>query len=259
MTPVESPETFAAQASGTFRDGAFKPSRAHGTLPDKGIRRRHAASAVATNGGDVPPAPNRNTYPMMTSIPLICRFTLMLASPVVLTQCAYDPVTRANASQASAGEISRDARAALDDLYAKEPGARRLGRSAAGVLVFPKITKGGLMVGAEAGNGVLFGRDGQARGYYQSAGASYGLQAGVQQFGYALFLMSPSDVSNLDRAAGWEAGSSPDFVVVDRGKSATLTSRTVDRGTYAYVFSQKGLMAGVSFKGTKVTRIQPGQ
>jgi len=123
--------------------------------------------------------------------------------------------------------------------------------------VFPNVTKGGLMVGAEAGNGVLFGRDGQASGYYQTAGASYGLQAGVQQFGYALFLMSPSDVANVDRAAGWEVGSSPDFVVVDRGKSATLTSRTVDRGAYAYVFSQKGLMAGVSFKGTKVTRIDP--
>jgi lipid-binding SYLF domain-containing protein len=194
---------------------------------------------------------------MNTSIPLICRFSLMLAALALLTQCAYDPVTRANASQASASEISRDARAALDDLYAKEPGARRLARSAAGILVFPNVTKGGLMVGAEAGNGVLFGRDGQASGYYQTAGASYGLQAGVQQFGYALFLMSPSDVANVDRAAGWEVGSSPDFVVVDRGKSATLTSRTVDRGTYAYVFSQKGLMAGVSFKGTKVTRIDP--
>jgi lipid-binding SYLF domain-containing protein len=194
---------------------------------------------------------------MNTSIPLICRFTLMLAAPALLTQCAYDPMTRANASQAISSDISRDARAALDDLYAKEPGARRLARSAAGILVFPNVRKGGLMVGVEAGNGVLFARNGEAMGYYQTAGASYGLQAGVQQFGYALFLMSPSDVANLDRAAGWEVGSSPDFVVVDRGKSATLTSRTVDRGTYAYVFSQKGLMAGVSFKGTKVTRIDP--
>jgi lipid-binding SYLF domain-containing protein len=196
---------------------------------------------------------------MTTHLPTICRLALILAAPAFLTQCAYDPVTRTNASQASGSGISSSARAALEDLYAKEPGARRLGRSAAGVLVFPHITKGGLMVGAEAGNGVLFGRDGQARSYYQTAGASYGLQAGLQQYGYALFLMSPSDVANLDRAAGWEVGSSPDFVVVDRGKSATLTSRTVDRGTYAYVFSQKGLMAGVSFKGTKVTRIEPGR
>ena len=214
---------------------------------------------MATNdeGRDAGAQNQLNT--MNHSIPIICRLALILATPAMLTQCAYDPVTRANASQVSRGEISSQARAGLEDLYAKEPGARRLGRSAAGILVFPHITKGGLMVGAEAGNGVLFDRNGGIRGYYQTAGASYGLQAGVQQFGYALFLMNPSDVANLNQAAGWEVGSSPDFVVVDRGKSATLTSRTADRGTYAYVFSQKGLMAGVSFKGTKVTRIEPGR
>jgi lipid-binding SYLF domain-containing protein len=199
------------------------------------------------------------THKMTTSIPTICRLALYIAAPAMLSQCAYDPVTRANAAQASRGDIASDARAALNDLYNKEPGALRLSRSAAGILVFPHITKGGLMVGAEAGNGVLFGRDGSVQGYYQSAGASYGLQAGVQQYGYALFLMSGSEVAQLNQAAGWEVGSSPDVVVVDRGKSATLTTRTRDRGTYAYVFSQKGLMAGISFKGTKITRIRPGR
>jgi lipid-binding SYLF domain-containing protein len=234
------------------------PNGSRGTPPDReGSAGVAALAAVATNDRHAMPA-NPSTIPMKTPIPTVCRLALTLAATALITQCAHDPVTQANASQASAREISGDARAALQDLYAKEPAARRLGRSAAGVLIFPHITKGGLIVGAEAGNGVLLGRNSEARGYYQSAGASYGMQAGVQQYGYALFLMSAADVANLDRAAGWEVGSSPDFVVVDRGKSATLTSRTLDRGTYAYVFNQKGLMAGVSFKGTKITRIQPG-
>jgi len=84
------------------------------------------------------------------------------------------------------------------------------------------------------------------------------LQAGVQKYGYVLFLMNSSEVAHLNRAAGWEVGSSPSLVVVDRGIAATVTSRTVDSGVYAYVFNQKGLMAGLSFKGTKITRIQPG-
>ncbi|MCW1925287.1 YSC84-related protein [Luteolibacter arcticus] len=196
---------------------------------------------------------------MNTTIPLFCRVALALAAPAFLTQCAYEPVTRANAANASRADISGDARAALEDLYSRDPGARKLGRSAAGILVFPHITKGGLMVGAEAGNGVLFGRDGATKGYYQTAGASYGLQAGVQKYGYVLFLMSSSEVSQLNRAAGWEVGSSPGLVVVDRGIAGTITSRTADRGVYAYVFNQKGLMAGLSFKGTKITRIQPGR
>ncbi|MCW1883678.1 YSC84-related protein [Luteolibacter flavescens] len=194
---------------------------------------------------------------MNTSIPMICRVAIAMAAPALLTQCAYEPVTRANEEQASRSEISGDARAALNDLYARDPSARKLGKSAAGILVFPHIAKGGLVVGAEAGNGVLFGSDGGVKGYYQTAGASYGLQAGVQKYGYVLFLMSSSEVNQLNRAAGWEFGTSPGFVVVDRGAGATLTSRTVDSGVYAYVFDQKGLMAGVSFKGTKITRIQP--
>jgi lipid-binding SYLF domain-containing protein len=195
---------------------------------------------------------------MNTSIPLFCRVALALVAPGFLSQCAYEPVTRANSAQASRGDISGDARAALQDLYSRDPGARKLGRSAAGILVFPHITKGGLVVGAEAGNGVLLGRDGGVKGYYQTAGASYGLQAGAQQYGYVLFLMSSSEVAQLNRAAGWEVGSSPGFVVVDRGIAGTITSRTVDSGVYAYVFNQKGLMAGLSFKGTKITRIHPG-
>lgn len=195
---------------------------------------------------------------MNIPIPTFCRIALALVAPGFLTQCAHEPVTRANAGHASSAEISSDARTALNELYARDPSARKLGKNAAGVLVFPHIAKGGLVVGAEAGNGVLFGRDGGVKGYYQTAGASYGLQAGVQKYGYALFLMSPSEVSQLNRAAGWEVGSSPGLVVVDRGVAATVTSRTVDSGVYAYVFNQKGLMAGLSFKGTKITRIQPG-
>jgi len=195
---------------------------------------------------------------MKNKLHTIGRFAFLACSGALLSQCAHEPVTQANAANASAPKITSDARAALNDLYAKNPSARRLGSSASGVLVFPHIVKGGLIVGAEAGNGALFGRDGSTKGYYQSAGASYGLQAGLQKYGYALFLMNPKQVARLDQAAGWEVGSSPDVVLVDRGASATLTTKTAEKGTYAFVFDQRGLMAGVSLKGTKVTRIHPG-
>jgi lipid-binding SYLF domain-containing protein len=205
------------------------------------------------------PAIHHHRPHMKPSISTLCRAAILLPAAMICSQCAYEPVTQANAAQVSGADLSRDARAALDDLYEREPAARRLGRSATAVLVFPHIRKGGLMVGAEAGNGVLFGRNGRVEGYYQSAGASYGLQAGVQEYGYALFLMNSAELSQLNRAAGWEIGSSPDVVMVDRGMSATLTTRTADRGTFAFVFNQRGLMAGLSFKGTKITRIQPGR
>lgn len=195
---------------------------------------------------------------MKTQLTLILRLSLLAASGVLLSNCAHEPVTQANAANASGSKIAADSRAALKDLYASNPSARRLGQKASGILVFPHIMKGGFVVGAEGGNGALLSNGGAVRGYYQTAGASWGLQAGVQKFGYALFLMSPSDVANLDRAAGWEVGSSPSLVVVDKGAGANLTTTTINKGVYAFVFDQKGLMGGLGLKGTKITRIHPG-
>ena len=169
---------------------------------------------------------------MKTQLTLILRLSMVAVSGVLLSNCAHEPVTQANASNASGAQIAADSRAALKSLYASNPSARRLGQKASGILVFPHIMKGGFVVGAEGGNGALLSSGGSVRGYYQTAGASWGLQAGVQKYGYALFLMSPSDVANLDRAAGWEVGSSPSLVVVDKGAGANLTTTTINKGVY---------------------------
>lgn len=195
---------------------------------------------------------------MKTQIITLVAGPLLAAGSLLLASCAHEPVTQMNASNASGSRISADARKALEHLYASNPAARSLGAKASGILVFPEIYKGGLLIGAEGGNGALF-RGGRTSAFYQSAGASYGLQAGVQKYGYALFLMTPAEVRNLDEAAGWEIGSSPSLVVVDQGMAATMTTKTLQKGVYAFVFDQKGLMGGLGLKGTKITRIHPGR
>ena len=195
---------------------------------------------------------------MKTTIQRLAFGAFTTVSALCLSNCAYEPVTKANASQASGSQISRDAHAALNSLYAKDSNARRLGNRAAGVLVFPEIVKGGFIFGAEGGNGALL-QGGKTTRYYQTAGASFGLQAGVQKFGYALFLMNKSEVAKLDQAAGWDIGSSPTLVVLNSGKSTEYSTSTSDNSkTYAYFFNQKGLMAGLGLKGSKITRIHPG-
>ncbi len=175
----------------------------------------------------------------------------------ILPSCANDPITAANGATSSASKISRDSRAALKSLYAQNSAARALGQKAKGVLVFPSIIKGGLIVGAQAGNGAMIRDTGVISGYYQTTAASYGLQAGVQEFGYALFLMDDQAFSSLKRSGGWEIGSSPSFVVVDKGMANTLTTTTMDKSTYAFIFDQKGLMGGLGLQGAKITRINP--
>ena len=96
-------------------------------------------------------------------------------------------------------------------------------------------------------------------GFYQTTAASYGLQAGVQEFGYAVFLMDDEAFHNINRSGGWEIGSSPSLVVVDKGMATSLTTTTIDKGTYAFFFNQRGLMGGLGLQGSKITRIHPQQ
>jgi len=157
---------------------------------------------------------------------------------------------------ASAKEIDRDVSRALKTLYAKNATAKSFGAKATAILVFPSIVKGGFMVGGQYGEGALR-KGGKTAGYYSSAAASYGFQAGIQKFGYALFFMTPSALSYFEKTSGWEIGSGPSVVIVDEGMAKSLSTTTLKSDVYAFFFSQKGLMAGIGLQGTKITRIQP--
>jgi lipid-binding SYLF domain-containing protein len=153
-------------------------------------------------------------------------------------------------------ELQRSARRSLSNLYATTPAAKALGAKAAGVLVFPEILKGGFIVAAQYGNGVLF-KQGKPAGYYNTTSGSFGFQAGVQTFGYALFFMTKEDLTYLDRSAGWELGVGPSITIVDVGIAGSLSTTTARKGVYAFFFDQKGLMGGLGLQGTKITKTHP--
>lgn len=173
----------------------------------------------------------------------------------LLTLLAVVPLSVGSAVAGSAAEINRDVDAALAKLYASVPEARQLGNQAKAVLVFPSIVKAGFLFGAQYGEGALRSR-GKTAGYYNTVAASYGLQAGVQAFGYALFLMTDSAVRYLDTSGGWELGTGPSVVILDVGAAKALTTTTLQSDVYAVFFDQKGLMAGLGLQGSKISRIQ---
>ncbi|MGO8943606.1 MAG: YSC84-related protein [Syntrophobacteraceae bacterium] len=173
---------------------------------------------------------------------------LVLAAVLVLTQ--GNGVARA----ASAAGIDADVDAALMKLYEEQPVTKMLAQKAVAILVFPNMVKAGFLVGAQYGEGALL-KKGRTVGYYNSVAASYGLQAGAQTFGYVLFLMTNSAVHYLNQSAGWEIGAGPGIVVADEGIARTLTSTTLKADVYAFIFDQKGLMAGIGLQGSKITKI----
>ena len=170
------------------------------------------------------------------------------------------PLNTVPSMAASKAEIDRDANAALQTLCNNNIMAKALAEKAEGILVFPSILKAGFIVGGEGGNGALF-KHGKTVGYYNIAAASFGLQIGVENFGYTMFFMNDAALEYLDKSKGWEVGSGTTLVIVDKETVAAfsnnMTTSTLKDDIYAFVFSQEGLMAGVGLQGSKITRIHP--
>ncbi len=156
----------------------------------------------------------------------------------------------------SAREIDRKVTEALKTLYDTTPGAEVLGEKAKGILVFPKIVKLGFLAGIQMGDGALL-KEGKSTGYYRSVAASFGLQAGLQAFDYVVMFMDDESLDYLYRSAGWELGTGPSIVVLNKGIAASATTTTLRKGIYAFISDQKGVMAGIGVQGTKILRINP--
>jgi lipid-binding SYLF domain-containing protein len=155
-----------------------------------------------------------------------------------------------------AAELASASQAALQELYAGVELAKKLGPEATAILVFPKVTKAGLGIGGQYGEGTLL-KNGTADSYYKTTGASFGLQAGGQRYGYAMFFMNQKALDEFVNAKGFEVGVGPSVVLVDEGKAKTMTTATAKDDIYAFVFGQKGLMAGLGIQGNKITKITP--
>ena len=165
--------------------------------------------------------------------------------------------SRGASAESDAAEIDRDASTALHQLYSADHRAEELGQKAVGILVFPKIVKAGFIFGGQGGKGVLTVK-GQPPRYYTIAAASFGLQAGAQWFSYALFFMNQQALKYLDKSDGWSVGADPNVAVLDRGAGAQVDSSTLSHEVIALPFGQKGLMAGLSLQGSKITSYKPG-
>jgi lipid-binding SYLF domain-containing protein len=152
-------------------------------------------------------------------------------------------------------EIDASVAAAMERLRRMD-NAEPLLRVSIAQLIFPRILSGGFIVGGQYGEGALL-RNGETVGYYRIAGASFGLLAGAQTAGLAMLFTKEEALAALQRNDGWEIGTGPSVVMLDRGLQANVTSTTLTEPVYAISFNQQGVMAALSINGTKITRFTP--
>jgi lipid-binding SYLF domain-containing protein len=176
-------------------------------------------------------------------------FTLALVTLLAATSMARV------AQAATASEIDTKVNGTLEQFKSTVPGGAEFLGKASGALVFPTITKAGLVIGGEFGEGALR-VGGKTVDYYNIASASFGFQIGAQQYSIVMVIMNDEALKEFRESKGWEAGVDGSVAVAEWGAGDDINTKTFKDPIVAFVFGNKGLMAGVSIEGSKITKIE---
>ena len=156
---------------------------------------------------------------------------------------------------ASAEKIDSEANKALQTFSEEVNGAEVFLRQAAGYLVFPKVYKVGIGVGAETGEGALR-VGGKTIAYYRTTAGSFGLQLGAQAKSIVIAFMTPESLKKFQNASGWKVGVDGSVALIDLGAGKSIDSDNIKDPVVGFIFGSKGLMYNLTLEGTKFTKLE---
>jgi lipid-binding SYLF domain-containing protein len=155
---------------------------------------------------------------------------------------------------ASKAQIDKGVSIALKQFQELNPGNAKLENEAAGILVFPRITKAGAGVAGEYGEGVLQ-VNGQTAGYYSVSSASVGITLGLAKHKEVILFMTPEALNKFTNSKGWSVGADTGIAVISKGAGGAYDTETLKKPILGFVYGEKGLIADVSLEGSKINQI----
>lgn len=160
----------------------------------------------------------------------------------------------AGAVNPSKEELDAEVREAIAELYKHSSAAKELAGRAAGMLVFPKVIKGGVGIGGEYGEGALLIR-GSTVGYYNIVSGSIGFQLGLQRKSQVILFMTQRELDKFRNSEGWKAGVDGSVAIATLGAGGQIDTDTAKKPIIGFIYSNKGLMYNLTFEGSKITKI----
>ena len=159
-----------------------------------------------------------------------------------------------NSFAAAAEEIDASANVATRRFYKQVDGAEEFVRSAKGLLIMPGVKKAAFIIGGEYGEGALR-IGGETVDYYNIVSGSVGFQIGVEAKDIIIAFMTQEALDGFRASSGWEAGLDGNVALITIGAGERVDTRTIKDPIVGFVFDVKGLMADISFKGAKFTKL----
>lgn len=180
------------------------------------------------------------------------RFIGAVAAAATLLLALSAPV---RAAGKSAAELDAAVNAALERLQTEVKGSNSVLAKAQGVLVFPEVLKAGFVFAGEGGEGALR-IGGKSAAYYTLFSGSVGFQAGGQKRDIILVFLDAEALKKFRASNGWKAGVDGSVTVIDAGVAEQIDTTKLKAPIVGFIVGQKGLMAGVSLDGSKITEVK---
>jgi lipid-binding SYLF domain-containing protein len=180
----------------------------------------------------------------MKRIYVLAATGLMLFSLFVFTTAFAD----------SKKSIDENVSQTLTKFYAQNPTNKELAEKSVGMLIFPSITKGGVGVAGEYGEGALQVKV-MTVDYYDIRSASIGLTLGVGSRSEILMFMTQESLDKFKQSKGWKVGVDAGVAIVSVGAGGQYDTKTLQKPILGFVFGEKGLIGDLSLEGSKITKM----
>jgi lipid-binding SYLF domain-containing protein len=165
------------------------------------------------------------------------RFIITLTGAVVLLSGWLTSPTWAG----SAREIDAGVDDAIVKFEKEVKGGKSFLDSSKGMLVFPRVLKGGAGFGGEYGEGALRVA-GKTADYYNMFQGSFGLQLGGEIKTVYLVFLDEGALKRFRESEGWKAGVDGSVSLVTLGAGGTIDTNNLKDPIVAFVLGQKGLI-----------------
>ena len=154
----------------------------------------------------------------------------------------------------TAGEIDVSVDGAIERFHKQVIGAKALIKASKGMLVMPNVIKGAFIIGGEYGEGALR-IGGKSVDYYNTVSGSIGFQIGGQSKDIILLFLTDEALKQFRASSGWEAGVDGNVALITIGAGERADTTTSKDPIVGFVFDAKGLIADLSLKGAKFTKL----
>ncbi len=155
---------------------------------------------------------------------------------------------------ASGPEIDAEADEALRVFKEDINGADLFLDQATGYLIFPRVIKVGIGVGAETGEGALR-VGGKTVGYYRTTSGSIGFQLGAQAKSILIAFLTQDALDKFRNSSGWKVGVDGSVTLIDLGAGKTIDSGNIKDPVVGFIFGAKGLMYNLTLEGSKISKL----